>query len=284
MPEVAPGVTLARSEGTPWRARIAVSRRYDAQSSLKTHRFGSGDPTVLQRHDGFAKASMGAAGPVTVAVQYSDNAVEVEQWGAVLEPDALLGFLGLLDRPDAFVPENPVLRRRAREGLHLARAISVAEQHVVHTLQQRVTWEGAARSWQALIRATGIEAPGPYGLRIASLEALSRLAPLGYRLAGVDEHRGRTVREVARKRRSIDQSPEIELPTRLLLPGIGPWTQQMTLGWAAGDPDAVPVGDVHLPHVVSLAFTGDPRADDARMLELLAPFAGNRFRVLRMLH
>lgn len=91
------------------------------------------------------------------------------------------------------------------------------------------------------------------------------------------------------------------------LPGIGPWTTEMVLGFGYGDPDAVPTGDVHLPRTVCKALApgqeiergaGAPRllgpgarprrvgelhGSDARMLELLAPFAGQRFRVTRLL-
>jgi 3-methyladenine DNA glycosylase/8-oxoguanine DNA glycosylase len=52
---------------------------------------------------------------------------------------------------------------------------------------------------------------------------------------------------------------------------------------AFGDPDAVSVGDAHLPDLVSWALAGEARADDARMLEILAPYAGQRGRVIRLL-
>jgi 3-methyladenine DNA glycosylase/8-oxoguanine DNA glycosylase len=52
---------------------------------------------------------------------------------------------------------------------------------------------------------------------------------------------------------------------------------------AFGDPDAVSLGDAHLPDLVSWALAGEPRADDLRMLELLAPYSGQRARVIRLL-
>ena len=45
----------------------------------------------------------------------------------------------------------------------------------------------------------------------------------------------------------------------------------------------MPVGDYHLPNTVAWALAGEARADDDRMLELLAPFAGQRGRVVRLL-
>jgi 3-methyladenine DNA glycosylase/8-oxoguanine DNA glycosylase len=51
---------------------------------------------------------------------------------------------------------------------------------------------------------------------------------------------------------------------------------------ALGDPDAVSVGDFHLAHAVCWALAGEPRGTDGRMLELLAPYAGHRARVIRL--
>ena len=43
------------------------------------------------------------------------------------------------------------------------------------------------------------------------------------------------------------------------------------------------VGDFHLPNLVAYALAGEPRGDDARMLELLEPYRGQRARVMRLL-
>ena len=59
------------------------------------------------------------------------------------------------------------------------------------------------------------------------------------------------------------------------IPGVGPWTAAETARSAFGDPDAVSVGDFHLPNLVSWALAGEPRGDDARMLELLEPYPGS---------
>jgi 3-methyladenine DNA glycosylase/8-oxoguanine DNA glycosylase len=67
------------------------------------------------------------------------------------------------------------------------------------------------------------------------------------------------------------------------IPGIGPWTAAEATRLAFGDPDAVSVGDAHLPDLVAWALAGEPRADDARMLEILEPYAGQRARVVRLL-
>ena len=50
------------------------------------------------------------------------------------------------------------------------------------------------------------------------------------------------------------------------LPGLGPWSAAEVALVALGDPDAVSVGDYHLPHLVSWALAGEPRGSDERML------------------
>nr|WP_017204602.1 hypothetical protein [Microbacterium barkeri] len=63
---------------------------------------------------------------------------------------------------------------------------------------------------------------------------------------------------------------------------MGVWTSAETRIRALGDPDAVSVGDYHLAHEVGYALTGK-RTDDTGMIELLAPWAGHRQRVVRLI-
>ena len=65
--------------------------------------------------------------------------------------------------------------------------------------------------------------------------------------------------------------------------GVGAWTAAVVLGKHLGRPEPVPLGDYHLPHTVAWAFAGEPRGTDERMLELLAPFEGQAYRVVRLL-
>ena len=57
----------------------------------------------------------------------------------------------------------------------------------------------------------------------------------------------------------------------------------MTALLAFGDPDAVIVGDYHLPSFVGWNLVGERDADDERMLELLEPFRPHRARVVALL-
>lgn len=68
-----------------------------------------------------------------------------------------------------------------------------------------------------------------------------------------------------------------------VVPGVGVWTAAETAQRALGHPDAVSVGDFHLKDQVVHFLTGRPRGDDAEMLRLLEPWAGQRQRVVRLI-
>ena len=108
-----------------------------------------------------------------------------------------------------------------------------------------------------------------------------------YRLhaMGVERRRADLIRVVARNAARIESAATPEAAERVLraIPGIGPWTDAEVLRVAWGAPDAVSVGDYHIPNLVAWALAGEARADDARMLELLEPYRGQRGRVQRLL-
>ena len=96
-----------------------------------------------------------------------------------------------------------------------------------------------------------------------------------------------TVREVCTRAASIERvaaggSADFQRAVTSLR-GIGPWTATSVAGIAFGDPDAVVVGDYHLPSIVAWNLVGERKADDARMLELLEPFRPHRARVVALL-
>jgi 3-methyladenine DNA glycosylase/8-oxoguanine DNA glycosylase len=100
---------------------------------------------------------------------------------------------------------------------------------------------------------------------------------------GIDARRGRTLQLIARRapslERLIGRGSEALRVGLESLPGIGPWTSARIRRDVLGDPDAVPLGDYNLPSLVAFNLADEPVADDARMLELLEPFAGHRGRV-----
>ena len=102
---------------------------------------------------------------------------------------------------------------------------------------------------------------------------------------GIEKSRADTIRRSATAASALERVVDdpAALSARLrFIPGVGPWTTALVVGSAAGDPDAVPVGDLHLPGIVCFTLTGET-GDDERMLELLSPYEGHRGRVARLI-
>jgi 3-methyladenine DNA glycosylase/8-oxoguanine DNA glycosylase len=153
---------------------------------------------------------------------------------------------------------------------------------------QKVTAGEALTAYAALIRRLGEPAPGPGGLRLPPTGA--RLAALPYfefHPMGVERRRAEVLRQIGRLEPRIEEMIAFsaqEARSRLqTIPGIGPWTAAEATATAFGDPDAVSLGDAHIPDLVSWALAGEARGNDARLLELLAPYSGQRGRVIRLL-
>jgi 3-methyladenine DNA glycosylase/8-oxoguanine DNA glycosylase len=104
--------------------------------------------------------------------------------------------------------------------------------------------------------------------------------------AGMDGARRRTVIAAATVAHRLEGAVALagEPGRRLLrtVPGIGVWTAAEVAQRAWGDPDAVSVGDYHIPNIVGHALVGR-RLDDEGMLEVLAPYAPQRQRAVRYL-
>jgi 3-methyladenine DNA glycosylase/8-oxoguanine DNA glycosylase len=103
---------------------------------------------------------------------------------------------------------------------------------------------------------------------------------------GVERRRARTISYACSYAHRLEETVSMSLGDAYkrmrALPGVGPWTAGLVAHIALGDPDAVVLGDFHLPHMVSWTLAGEPRGSDERMLELLAPFEGHRGRVMRL--
>jgi 3-methyladenine DNA glycosylase/8-oxoguanine DNA glycosylase len=103
----------------------------------------------------------------------------------------------------------------------------------------------------------------------------------------LERRRAETLRRAAARAGRLAETASLPLDEarrRLdALPGLGPWSAAGIALVALGDPDAVSMGDYHLPHQVSWALAGEPRGSDERMLELLEPYRGHRGRVRLLL-
>jgi 3-methyladenine DNA glycosylase/8-oxoguanine DNA glycosylase len=281
---------------TTLRPRLEV----DLGLTLWPMRRGTGDPTMRAERAGvWWRATRTPEGAATARYAARAGEVQVVAWGPGARwcLDNAAELLGARDDVDGFSPDGLVGRlHRAMPGLRISRSQAVFEALVPTILEQKVAGAEARASYRGMVRAWGRPAPGPPapapgGPRQLMLppapEELAARAYWEFHRFGIEMRRANVIRGAAVEAARVDRTVEMTLADahRLLqaLPGIGPWTSAEVALVALGDADAVPVGDYNLPHLVSWAFAGEPRGTDERMLELLAPYAGQRGRVLRLL-
>jgi 3-methyladenine DNA glycosylase/8-oxoguanine DNA glycosylase len=271
-----------------------AGRPVDVRATLGPLRRGTGDPAHRVDAGRFWRACATPAGPGTVAVAAAGPVVTAQAWGPGAEwlLEQLPELLGAGDDWSGLdVSDVPVLQRarRTRPGLRLLRTGLVLDALVPAVLEQKVTGEEARRAWRLLLRRFGTAAPGPIeGMFIApAAPDLLDIPTWDWHRLGVDLKRQRTIRAAAtvagRLEECVTMAPAAALARLQSIPGIGPWTAAETAQRALGHPDALSVGDYHLPNMVVHLFTGRARGTDAEMLALLAPWAGQRQRVMRLI-
>jgi len=271
---------------------LHVDRPLDLRLTLAILRRGLGDPTIRLGTDAAVRATRTPDGPATVHIRHLGDRLEGEAWGPGADRllAALPALVGSDDDASALRPAHPVLRDAARRlaGLRIGRTGNVMEALVPAILEQKVTGTEAFRAWRLLVTRYGEPAPGPWDVWVPPPP--DRLAALPYHAfhpLGVERRRADTIRRVTARAGRIAELTELPLTEayrRLTsFAGVGPWTAAEVALRALGDVDAVSIGDFHLPNLVSWALAGEPRGDDARMLELLEPYRGQRGRVVRWL-
>jgi 3-methyladenine DNA glycosylase/8-oxoguanine DNA glycosylase len=292
--DVAPVVADGEAAVRVWRPQGPL----DVPGVLGVLRFGPRDPAYRTTADGAIwRSSRTPAGPGTLRITARPQAGEVEAaaWGpgAHWLLDRLPALLGADDDPAGFDPGgHPLLHdlHRRNPGLRIGRTGLVMESLVPAVLGQRVTVGEAHDAWRHLLLRHGAPAPGPApsGMRIVPAARDWVMVPSwDWHRAGVDGKRSaalvRAARLAARLETASTLPPEAASSLLTAVPGIGVWTAAETLQRSNGDPDAVTVGDLHLPNTVGWALAGRERSDDAVMLELLEPYRGHRHRVCRLL-
>jgi 3-methyladenine DNA glycosylase/8-oxoguanine DNA glycosylase len=275
-------------------ASFDAPRPIDLRLSMAPLRHGPADPTIRFGREGVWLARGTTAGPAALRIWTSPETttVHAQAWGPGAEAAmaAVPGLAGLLDEPPEPLVGHPLVRELQRRfgGLRLPRTGQLLPALVAAVTGQKVTAEEAHFAYLSLVRRLGEPAPEPVPLRIPPTGAsLAALPYFEFHPMGLERRRAELLRHLGRLESRIESwtaLPAAEASARLRqIPGIGPWTAAEACSIAFGDPDAVSLGDAHLPDLVSWALAREPRADDARMLELLAPYAGQRGRVIRLL-
>lgn len=281
---------------------LQVTTRYaprvlpSLSSTLSPLRRGPYDPTLRVDADGIWRTLRTPHGPATLHLARTTGAVAATAWGpgaewAIAGVPELLGagddWDGLDVSGNAFLADS--LHRNP--GLRLTRTRQVFEMLLAAVLEQKVTSLEAGQSWRRLVTKYGEPAPGPApaGMRVfPTSEVWRRIPSWEWHRAGVGPQRSDTVMRISSIAPSLERTldlgrggPEVERRLRSIV-GIGVWTAAETMQRAHGDPDSPSVGDYHLPALVGWALAGRA-VDDDGMLELLAPWAGHRQRIMRLI-
>jgi 3-methyladenine DNA glycosylase/8-oxoguanine DNA glycosylase len=280
----------------------------DVGLTLSVHRRGGRDPAYRVDASGAVwRTSLTPDGPGTIRLTSrrarlssrdapgpaEGTLVTGQAWGpgAAWLLDTLPAQLGAHDDTTGFTAAHPAVAELAlrHQGLRVGRTRRVFEALVPAVLEQKVVGAEARRAWRILLEKFGTPAPGPApdGMRVfPPPQVWARIPSWDWHRAGVEGVRARTIIAGAGVAARLEQvlelgAAEAERSLRSLS-GIGAWTSAEIRQRAAGDPDAVSVGDYNLPRVVGWTLAGRI-TDDAGMLELLAPYAGHRYRVTRLI-
>ncbi|MDP9467368.1 MAG: DNA-3-methyladenine glycosylase 2 family protein, partial [Chloroflexota bacterium] len=250
---------------------------------------GRGDPTIRFAGDGIWRATRTPAGPATLRLRAERGGVAVAALGpgAAAAVEGAAELVGANDDPGGLVPQHRLIAELVRRfpGLRLPRTNRPFEALLPAICEQKVTGVEARAAFRGIIATHGEPAPGLGGLRLAPASAtLAALPYFAFHRFGLERRRADLIRVAAQLAPRLETAEPAEAYARMAaVPGIGPWTLAEVGRIAFGDPDALSVGDYHLPNLVAWALAREPRADDARMLELLEPYRGQRGRVQRLL-
>lgn len=268
---------------------VALAAPIDLLLTLGPIAHGRGDPTIRFGPDGIWRATRTPDGPATIRLRAVPDGIEVSAWGegAAAAVAGAADLVGANDDPSALVPHHRLIGELAHRfpGLRLPRTNRPFEALLPAICEQKVSGVEARAAFRGIIATHGEDAPGPAGLRLPPSPATVALLPyFAFHRFGLERRRADLIRVAAQLAPRIELATPEEAYARLGgVPGIGPWTLAEVGRIAFGDPDAISVGDYHLPNVVAWALVREPRAGDARMLELMEPYRGQRGRVQRLL-
>jgi endonuclease III len=267
----------------------------DLLQTIGALRRGPADPTFHHDAAGAVWRTMRTEGGVATLryTQPGPDELRCEGWGpgARAAVATAPSVLGEGDDPGDFEPGIRLLddSHRRNPGLRIPRTGRVFEALVPAILEQKVITLQAHDSWRRLVWRFGEVAPGPTPRKMAVVPSPERWGSIPtweWHTAGVDPRRARTIVNAARYAARLEEAAAMsaaDAAARLtLLPGIGAWTAAEVAQRAFGDADALSVGDYHLSNYVGHALWGRDMTD-AEMLEAMAPWAGHRYRVVRLL-
>ena len=280
---------------------IATGPRPHLRHTLAALRNGTADPTTRTGGNWIMRVSLSPEAETrsVVAVESGDGRIVVREGSA--DP-AWVDCHPLFGDDDPGHSVTPVhnaveVAMRRHSELRLAATGNPYHELIPAVLAQRVTAAEAIGQWHRICREWGekILVPGLGGLPESQMHAPptpDRILTVPFHewhLLGVDRRRAEAVRNVARHASRLlagwrtGETVADRTASLTLIEGVGTWTAAVAGHVAFGDPDALEFGDFHVKNTVAWALEGRARGTDEEMLVTMAPYAGERRRVLTWL-
>ena len=281
--------------------RVLHTGDIDLRATMKPIGVYPRDPTTRWTANSFAKAVLTPEGSGTMLLEWDGKGTTtVEAWGSGADwlVERAPHWVGLHDDLDGFDPAlHPKIAEwsRRHSGIRLPAAGVIWQELLLVLLGQRVTSDEAVKSWARMVYAWGAPAPGPCELRLPPTpEVVASKTYVELHRFNVERRRADAILLAARRANRLEEAAAMapaDARVRLsALPGLGEWTATSVITATHGDPDTIVLRDYGLPTMVNYAFTGDARrvpADeggDEIMCRHLAPWAGHRQRIVRLLY
>jgi len=295
--------------------RLTVPEGYDFSGTVRSLPMGGHDPCFAIAGGAFWWATRTPDGPATLSLRRDAGALVATGYGpgrewVLAQADGVAGLRDDLSGFDELAARHPLVADLARRhrGLRLPATGRVFQRLLRAVMEQKVTGKEAYHSYAATVRhfhaasgrppAPGPSGGAPPGLLLPPDPAAVAATPYWtFHPFGLEQRRADTLGRAAAAADALEDCVDAAGATVRLtaIAGIGAWTAAEVVRVAFGDPDAVSVGDFHIPHLVSWNLAGQARAGaregspgrlspaDTRLLELLEPFRGHRGRVCVLL-
>jgi 3-methyladenine DNA glycosylase/8-oxoguanine DNA glycosylase len=273
--------------------RLPTPEHYHFGATVRPILAPKHDPCGRMDETGFWLAVRTPDGPATLRLTRERGGLTATAWGdgrgwLIEHADAIAGLRDDLAGFAELATAHPLVARLAHtfQGVRLPATFRLFPRLLRAILEQKVTGKEAFRAYRLICRNFGEPAPGPAELMLPPDPAAIAATPYWvFHPFGVEQRRTQALLRAALIAERLERCADAEEATRRMVavPGIGPWTAAEVVRVTFGDPDAVSVGDFHIPNTVAWALAGEARGTDERMLELLEPFRGHRGRVCDLL-
>ena len=280
--------------------------------TLLAYRFGAKDPTFRVTSAGICGTALTGMGEAIYQVNFeagSPTALLVSGPGKRAWETRQERFLGACDTFTELDDSCPSWQSHPIVNVDVAQKIKLLQKKwghhrmggsgdtykaaLVATLGQRITVTQAVNQWRLLCSEFGLPvSPSDFASEARLLFAphpavLAALVPYQLHHIGIEEKRARTLIQIGRffsRPGMLDADPLdiIDLLEKTVT-GFGQWTSALVRREAAGDSDALAVGDFHVKNTIAYFFTGAHRGTDEEMVRTLHPFSGQRGRLVEWL-